>query len=68
MSFKKSVLSRNRLCRVERKLTFIHSTEILSPKVIQDRQAISPTKATNVSFPYKLEQNGSGGKNMNIER
>ncbi|XP_060160326.1 coiled-coil domain-containing protein 81 [Globicephala melas] len=42
--------------------------EILSPKVIQDRQAISPTKATNVSFPYKLEQNGSGGKNMNIER
>ncbi|KAJ8798379.1 hypothetical protein J1605_001504 [Eschrichtius robustus] len=42
--------------------------EILSPKVIQDRQAISPAKATNVSFPQKLEQNGSGGKNTNIER
>uniref|UniRef100_A0A8C0C8H7 Coiled-coil domain containing 81 n=1 Tax=Balaenoptera musculus TaxID=9771 RepID=A0A8C0C8H7_BALMU len=42
--------------------------EILSPKVIQDRQAISPTKVTNVSFPQKLEQNGSGGKNTNIER
>ncbi|XP_058924488.2 coiled-coil domain-containing protein 81 isoform X1 [Kogia breviceps] len=42
--------------------------EILSPTVIQIRQAISPTKATNVSFPHKLEQNGSGGKNTNIER
>ncbi|XP_007168551.2 coiled-coil domain-containing protein 81 [Balaenoptera acutorostrata] len=42
--------------------------EILSPKVIQDRQAISPAKVTNVSFPQKLEQNGSGGKNTNIER
>uniref|UniRef100_A0A8C9CLB4 Coiled-coil domain containing 81 n=1 Tax=Phocoena sinus TaxID=42100 RepID=A0A8C9CLB4_PHOSS len=42
--------------------------EILSPKVIQDRQAMFPAKATNVSFPHKLEQNGSGGKNMNTER
>uniref|UniRef100_A0A8C6BWN5 Coiled-coil domain containing 81 n=1 Tax=Monodon monoceros TaxID=40151 RepID=A0A8C6BWN5_MONMO len=42
--------------------------EILSPKVLQDRQAMSPAKATNVSFPHKLEQNGSGGKNMNTER
>ncbi|XP_059959810.1 coiled-coil domain-containing protein 81 isoform X2 [Mesoplodon densirostris] len=42
--------------------------EILSPKVIQYRQAISPAKARNVSFPHKLEQNGSGGKNMNVER
>lgn len=39
--------------------------EILSPKVTQDRQAVSPAKATNLSLPNKLEQNG---KNMNLER
>uniref|UniRef100_A0A8D0SY37 Coiled-coil domain containing 81 n=1 Tax=Sus scrofa TaxID=9823 RepID=A0A8D0SY37_PIG len=38
--------------------------EILSPKVTQDRQAVSPAKATNLSLPNKLEQNG---KNMNLE-
>uniref|UniRef100_A0A8C6DBJ3 Coiled-coil domain containing 81 n=1 Tax=Moschus moschiferus TaxID=68415 RepID=A0A8C6DBJ3_MOSMO len=41
--------------------------EILSPKTAQDRPAISPAKGTNVSLPNKLEQNGSGGKNMNLE-
>ncbi|XP_055439481.1 coiled-coil domain-containing protein 81 isoform X2 [Bubalus kerabau] len=41
--------------------------EILSPKTAQDRLAVSPAKGTNVSLPNKLEQNGSGGKNMNLE-
>ncbi|OWK17609.1 hypothetical protein Celaphus_00013602, partial [Cervus elaphus hippelaphus] len=41
--------------------------EVLSPKTAQDRPAVSPAKGTNVSMPNKLEQNGSGGKNMNLE-
>ncbi|XP_061014512.1 coiled-coil domain-containing protein 81 isoform X2 [Dama dama] len=41
--------------------------EVLSPKTAQDRPAVSPAKGTNVSMPNKLEQNGSGGKNMNPE-
>uniref|UniRef100_A0A8C3YDC2 Coiled-coil domain containing 81 n=1 Tax=Catagonus wagneri TaxID=51154 RepID=A0A8C3YDC2_9CETA len=40
--------------------------EILSPRVTQDRQAVSPAKATNLSLPNKLEQNRSDGKNMNL--
>uniref|UniRef100_A0AC11E0P3 Coiled-coil domain containing 81 n=1 Tax=Ovis aries TaxID=9940 RepID=A0AC11E0P3_SHEEP len=41
--------------------------EILSPKTAQDRPAVSTAKGTNASLPNKLEQNGSGGKNMNHE-
>uniref|UniRef100_A0A8C0AKG5 Coiled-coil domain containing 81 n=1 Tax=Bos mutus grunniens TaxID=30521 RepID=A0A8C0AKG5_BOSMU len=41
--------------------------EILSPKTAQDRPAVSSAKGTNVRLPNKLEQNGSGGKNMNLE-
>uniref|UniRef100_A0A4W2HWQ4 Coiled-coil domain containing 81 n=1 Tax=Bos indicus x Bos taurus TaxID=30522 RepID=A0A4W2HWQ4_BOBOX len=41
--------------------------EILSPKTAQDRPAVSSVKGTNVRLPNKLEQNGSGGRNMNLE-
>ncbi|XP_058400508.1 coiled-coil domain-containing protein 81 isoform X1 [Diceros bicornis minor] len=41
--------------------------EILSPKRIQDRQALSPGKVTSASLLNKLERSGSGGKNMNPE-
>ncbi|XP_061262011.1 coiled-coil domain-containing protein 81 [Bos javanicus] len=41
--------------------------EILSPKTAQDRPAVFSAKGTNVRLPNKLEQNGSGGKNMNLE-
>ncbi|XP_062951947.1 coiled-coil domain-containing protein 81 isoform X2 [Cynocephalus volans] len=42
--------------------------EILSPKRLRDRQAISPAKVTSVSLLDKFEQNGSGEKNMTPER
>uniref|UniRef100_A0AAA9SHA3 Coiled-coil domain containing 81 n=2 Tax=Bos TaxID=9903 RepID=A0AAA9SHA3_BOVIN len=41
--------------------------EILSPKTAQDRPTVSSVKGTNVRLPNKLEQNGSGGRNMNLE-
>ncbi|XP_057606555.1 coiled-coil domain-containing protein 81 isoform X2 [Hippopotamus amphibius kiboko] len=41
--------------------------EILSPKIMRDRQGISPAKEANISLPNKLEQNGSGGKNTNLQ-
>ncbi|KAB1272334.1 Coiled-coil domain-containing protein 81 [Camelus dromedarius] len=53
--------------RVERRLTFIHSVEILPPKIIRDRQATSLTEGINVSSSSKPEQNGSGGKKGNLE-
>uniref|UniRef100_F7DMF1 Coiled-coil domain containing 81 n=1 Tax=Equus caballus TaxID=9796 RepID=F7DMF1_HORSE len=41
--------------------------EILSPKILQDRQTLSPGKVTSGSLLTKLERSGSGGKNMNPE-
>ncbi|XP_032708755.1 coiled-coil domain-containing protein 81 [Lontra canadensis] len=41
--------------------------EILSPKRLQDKQAISPPKMTSATLLNKLERNGSGGKIMNPE-
>ncbi|XP_059043162.1 coiled-coil domain-containing protein 81 isoform X1 [Mustela lutreola] len=41
--------------------------EILSPKRLRDKQAISPPKMTSATLPNKLERNGSGGKIMNPE-
>ncbi|XP_032215087.1 coiled-coil domain-containing protein 81 isoform X1 [Mustela erminea] len=41
--------------------------EILSPKRLRDKQAISPPKMTNATLLNKLERNGSGGKIMNPE-
>uniref|UniRef100_A0A9L0JA32 Coiled-coil domain containing 81 n=1 Tax=Equus asinus TaxID=9793 RepID=A0A9L0JA32_EQUAS len=41
--------------------------EILSPKILQDRQTLSPGKVTSGSLLNKLERSGSGGKNMDPE-
>ncbi|KAM9659368.1 coiled-coil domain-containing protein 81 isoform 1-T1 [Trichechus inunguis] len=41
--------------------------EILSPKRLRDRQDISPAKATSVNLLDKLEQSGSGGRNVTPE-
>ncbi|XP_022369830.1 coiled-coil domain-containing protein 81 isoform X2 [Enhydra lutris kenyoni] len=41
--------------------------EILSPKRLRDKQAISPPKMTSATLLNKLERNGSGGKIMNPE-
>ncbi|XP_044116644.1 coiled-coil domain-containing protein 81 isoform X2 [Neovison vison] len=41
--------------------------EILSPKRLRDKQAISPPKMTSATLLNKLEHNGSGGKIMNPE-
>lgn len=62
------MLSTNNPFKVESKLTFIHSTEILSPKRLLDRQTISSAKVTGDNLPNKFEQSGSGGKNMSPER
>ncbi|XP_044927378.1 coiled-coil domain-containing protein 81 isoform X2 [Mustela putorius furo] len=45
----------------------IYIPEILSPKRLRDKQAISPPKMTSATLPNKLERNGSGGKIMNPE-
>ncbi|VCW70534.1 unnamed protein product [Gulo gulo] len=41
--------------------------EILSPKRLRDKQAISPPKMTSTNLLNKLERNGSGGKIMDPE-
>ncbi|XP_008588246.1 PREDICTED: coiled-coil domain-containing protein 81-like, partial [Galeopterus variegatus] len=42
--------------------------EILSPKRLRNKQAVSPAKVTSVSLLDKFERNGSGEKNMTPER
>lgn len=54
--------------KVERKLTFNHPTEILSPEKLPDRKAVSPGKVRGVNLPNKFEQSGRQGKKMNPER
>ncbi|XP_019499045.1 PREDICTED: coiled-coil domain-containing protein 81 isoform X1 [Hipposideros armiger] len=41
--------------------------EILSPKGLQDRQAVSSAKVTGIDLPNKFKESGSGGKNVSPE-
>lgn len=62
------MLSTNHPSKVESELTFIHSTEILSPTGLQDRQAVSSAKVTGMNLPNKCEPSGNSGKNVSPER